>query len=77
MFLKYVKKTLLWQKNRPRHLSRMGQSAAVPEPGRCGEHPAGVKHWHGAAADCWFSHLAIEVPGEGAHTEWFDADTEI
>lgn len=32
--------------------------------------PAGVKHWHGAATDSWFSHLAVEVPGENAHTEW-------
>lgn len=30
----------------------------------------GVKHWHGAANDSWFSHLAIEVPGENGHTEW-------
>lgn len=29
-----------------------------------------VKHWHGAAADSWFSHLAVEVPGEETHTEW-------
>ena len=28
--------------------------------------PADVKHWHGAAPDSWFSHLAVEVPGEGA-----------
>lgn len=32
--------------------------------------PAGVKHWHGAAPDSWFSHLAVEVPGENGHTEW-------
>lgn len=32
--------------------------------------PAGVKHWHGAAADSWFSHLAVEVPGENASNEW-------
>ena len=32
--------------------------------------PAGVKHWHGAASDSWFSHLAVEVPGENGHTEW-------
>ena len=32
--------------------------------------PAGVKHWHGAAPDCWFQHLAIEVPGEGCRNEW-------
>ena len=32
--------------------------------------PAGVKHWHGATADSWFQHLAIEVPGENCKTEW-------
>lgn len=30
----------------------------------------GVKHWHGAAKNSWFSHLAIEVPGENGSTEW-------
>lgn len=33
--------------------------------------PANVKHWHGAA-NCWFSHLAIEVPGENTSNEWFE-----
>ena len=32
--------------------------------------PAEVKHWHGAAADSWFSHLAIEIQGEDSSTEW-------
>lgn len=32
--------------------------------------PANVKHWHGAKKDSWFSHLAIEVPGENTSTEW-------
>jgi quercetin dioxygenase-like cupin family protein len=32
--------------------------------------PAGVKHWHGATANSWFQHLAIEVPGENCKTEW-------
>ncbi len=31
---------------------------------------ANVKHWHGAAKDSWFQHLAVEVSGEGASTEW-------
>ena len=31
---------------------------------------AGVKHWHGAAPDSWFSHLAIEVPAEDGYNEW-------
>lgn len=32
--------------------------------------PAGVKHWHGAAPTEWFSHLAVEVPGEECSNEW-------
>ena len=32
--------------------------------------PAEVKHWHGAAKDSAFQHLAIEVPGEKCRTEW-------
>ena len=35
--------------------------------------PAGVKHWHGAKKDSWFSHLAVEVPGVNCSTEWLDA----
>ncbi len=34
--------------------------------------PAGVKHWHGAAKDSWFSHIAIAVPADGASTEWLE-----
>ena len=34
--------------------------------------PAEVKHWHGAAPDEWFSHLAIEVPGENGSNEWLE-----
>ena len=36
----------------------------------------GVKHWHGAAPDSWFSHLAIEVPGEETETEWCESVTD-
>lgn len=34
--------------------------------------PAGVKHWHGAGKDGWFSHLAVEVPAENGQTEWLE-----
>lgn len=34
--------------------------------------PAGVKHWHGAAPDSWFVHLAVEVPGENTANEWLE-----
>ena len=36
----------------------------------------GVKHWHGAAKDSWFQHLAIEVPGEGIVNEWCEPVSE-
>lgn len=32
--------------------------------------PANVKHWHGAKKDSWFSHIAVEVPGEATSNEW-------
>ena len=35
--------------------------------------PAGTKHWHGAAKDSWFSHIAIEVPSDGGYNEWLEA----
>ena len=39
-------------------------------PGDVVNIPAEVKHWHGAAKDSWFAHLAVEVPAEGGSTEW-------
>lgn len=38
--------------------------------------PAEVKHWHGAAKDSWFAHLAIEVPGENKSNEWCEPVTD-
>lgn len=38
--------------------------------------PAGVKHWHGAARDSWFVHLAVEVPGEGCRSQWLEPVSE-
>ena len=35
--------------------------------------PANVKHWHGAKKDSWFSHIAVEVPGEETSNEWLEA----
>lgn len=42
-------------------------------PGTVVNIPANVEHWHGAAKDSWFSHLAIEVEGEDASTEWLES----
>lgn len=47
-----------------------GQPARKLNPGDVVHIPANVKHWHGAAADFWFQHLAIEVPGENSKTQW-------
>ena len=45
-------------------------------PGTVINIPTGVKHWHGAAPDSWFSHLAVDVPGENGSHEWLEAVTE-
>lgn len=49
-----------------------GKSAIEILPGTVIHIPANVKHWHGAAADSWFSHLAFGVPGEDISTEWLE-----
>ena len=38
--------------------------------------PPNVKHWHGAKADSYFSHIAVEVPGEETSTEWCEPVTD-
>ena len=50
-----------------------GKEARELHPGDVVHIPANVKHWHGAAPDSWFQHLAIEVPGEKCQKEWCDA----
>lgn len=47
-----------------------GKEAQLLLPGDIINIAPGVKHWHGAAKDSWFSHLAIEVPGENTHNQW-------
>lgn len=49
-----------------------GKKAQALHPGDVVTIPAGVKHWHGAARDSWFSHLAVEVPGTEAANQWFE-----
>ena len=45
-------------------------------PGTVIHIPANVKHWHGAAADSWFAHLAFDVPGEKTSNEWLEPVTD-
>lgn len=47
-----------------------GKAPLSLTPGKVVYIPAGVKHWHGAARDSWFSHVAFEAPGEGCSNEW-------
>ena len=49
-----------------------GKPAQALRPGDAVTIPAGVKHWHGAAKDSWFAHIAISVPGENASNEWLE-----
>ena len=49
-----------------------GREPRQLHPGDIVNIPANVKHWHGAAPDSWFSHLAIEVPGEDGSNEWLE-----
>lgn len=50
-----------------------GKKARELNPGDTVIIPANVKHWHGAAKDSWFSHIAVECPSENAKTEWGEA----
>lgn len=47
-----------------------GKDAVSLTPGSVIVIPPEVKHWHGAKADSWFSHIALEVPGKDTSNEW-------
>ena len=49
-----------------------GKPAQELKPGDVVNIPPEVKHWHGAAADSWFSHIAFSEPVEGATNEWLE-----
>lgn len=49
-----------------------GKEARALRPGDVVYIPAGVKHWHGAAKDSWFSHVAFEAPGEECSNQWLE-----
>ena len=53
-----------------------GKEAQELHPGDVVNIPVGVKHWHGAACDSWFSHLALEVPAVEGSNEWLEAVDE-
>lgn len=53
-----------------------GKEAVSLKPGMTITIPPEVKHWHGAKADSWFSHIAVEVPGENTSNEWCELVSE-
>ena len=53
-----------------------GKNAISLTPGKVIIIPANVKHWHGAKKDSWFSHIAVEVPGENTSNEWCEPVTD-
>ena len=55
-----------------------GKEPVSLEPGMVIVIPTGVKHWHGAKKDSWFSHIAYGVPGENCGNDWLEpvADEE-
>ena len=53
-----------------------GKEPQELHPGDVVNIPPEVKHWHGAAPDSWFAHLAIEVPAEGGSNEWLEPVTD-
>ena len=53
-----------------------GKDAVSLKPGSVITIPANVKHWHGAKKDSWFSHIAVEVPGEDTTNEWCEPVTD-
>lgn len=53
-----------------------GKEAQSLTPGMVVVIPANVKHWHGAKRDSWFSHISVDIPGEGTSTEWLEAVTD-
>ena len=58
------------------YYQKEGKEAQELHPGDVVNIPVGVKHWHGAAKDSWFSHLAVEVPGENGSNEWLESVTD-
>ena len=53
-----------------------GKPARSLHAGDVVEIPADVKHWHGAKSDSWFSHISVELPGEGTANEWLEPVTD-
>lgn len=49
-----------------------GEAARLLLPGDVVEIPSNVEHWHGAAPDSWFSHLAVETNPQTNKNTWLE-----
>ena len=54
------------------YFQEWGKDPVEMTPGSTVNIPPNVKHWHGAAKDSWFQHIALEVPGDECSTEWLE-----
>lgn len=54
------------------YYQQWGKAPVALKPGDVVHIPANVKHWHGAAPDSWFSHLAFELDGTQTSNEWLE-----
>lgn len=59
------------------YYQEFGKPAQEMKPGDVISIPPEVKHWHGASPNSWFSHLAVEVPGENKSNEWLDSSLKF
>lgn len=53
-----------------------GEAPVCLRPGTVIRVPSGTKHWHGAAAGSWFSHLVLLTPGPDVSTDWLEPVTD-
>ena len=53
-----------------------GKKVQKLSPGDIVVIPANVKHWHGAQPNSWFSHIAVEIPGEETENVWLEPVTD-
>ena len=53
-----------------------GRKAVALVPGSVIVIHSGVKHWHGAKKNSWFSHIAVELPGENCSNQWCEPVTD-
>ena len=58
------------------YYQQQGKEPVEMNPGDVINIPANVKHWHGAAPDSWFSHLAVEIDGAETSNEWLEPVTD-